>query len=294
MATVEQCEHCFTNASNTYEKKLFKCGFSGCRLNSKSLCFACGTTSHQNNPKVFNHEFAQDFIYNKQIQAQNKKTIMKYDTTTSNANNATKKAVGMGGLMSVGAYQVQMHGTLTQFGKNVTCGIQVALCIYECGYELKRYHDGTISGKECTRLIARSITANSAAAGGAIGGAFVGGAMGGLPGCIIGGIIGGVGGDNLSRLVFDKIWEKEDKIWEKEDEKDQENDINEALKIFGFIKLNMRNVLKAAEFNAEELQKRYYDYALKSHPDTKYGTPEKFKEVLKNYNILLGVLQRKN
>eukprot|EP01084_Bolivina_argentea_P098221 176527_1 len=224
MATVEQCEHCFTNASNTYEKKLFKCGFSGCRLNSKSLCFACGTTSHQNNPKVFNHEFAQDFIYNKQIQAQNKKTIMKYDTTTSNANNATKKAVGMGGLMSVGAYQVQMLQTLkelgiknglkelskdawnlTKFGKGVTCGIQAALCIYECGYELKRYHDGTISGKECTRLIARSITANSAAAGGAIGGAFVGGAMGGLPGCIIGGIIGGVGGDNLSRLVFDKI-----------------------------------------------------------------------------------------
>eukprot|EP00483_Globobulimina_turgida_P002581 UN02585 len=299
-STVNRCQHCFLDAQNTAEKQLFVCGVSGCRVQWKSLCFTCGTVSH-GNKNVFNHVFGHNSL---QIQAQYKKTIVKYDSTTSNTNNVKKKGVAMGGLMAVGAYQVGMlkaakefgvkealkkfskdGWNLTKFGKNVTGGIQIALCVWECGNELHRYNNGIISGKECSRLIVRSITANSAAFGGAIGGAAFGGAIGGLPGCIVGGIVGGMAGDLGSRFIFDKIWEKED-------EKDQEKDINEALHFFRFIGLTMDNVSKAPEFNREELQKEYHLLALKSHPDSKYGTPEKFEQVLHKYNILLGVLKK--
>eukprot|EP00483_Globobulimina_turgida_P010303 UN10323 len=221
-AMVHQCNNCYIDAKDTNEKQLFVCGVDQCRIQWRSLCMNCGETTHTNS-NVFNHKFG---CRGRQLQSQYAKTIMKYKTTTSNANNATKKAVILGSRATVKTIQLGMLKAIkelgmkegikkftkkgwhfTKYGKKAMGVIQVALCVWECGYELKRYNDETISGKECARLITRSITANSAAFAGALGGAAICGAFGGLPGAALGGVIGGVMGDLGTRYLFDPfIW----------------------------------------------------------------------------------------
>eukprot|EP01084_Bolivina_argentea_P172647 299062_1 len=120
----------------------------------------------------------------------------------------------------------------------------------------------------------------------------IGGPIGAIIGGILGGIIGGLVGAKAGRSAFEHF-SPDDFIYT--EQKKKEEDTRAALRLFGWMDINVINDEK--RFNENTIRKEYRRLAKQYHPDRNGGTPEShanFHTLNASLGCLLALVRKKN
>eukprot|EP01084_Bolivina_argentea_P056237 102962_1 len=276
MASISSCICCLITSE---EDKIYRCAFVDCPHSDKHLCNLCGQAVHRN---ISDHHFSAtknciDFTTTHKEPLLSNEKPKNDGKKNPNCMSNDKAKINVWSKVKGYATYISTIASTNSYGASITAGLKIAKIGYDYSENKIIDENDNIDPEEAGRLVLKTAVVTAATLGCSSAAAIIIPITGpaGIPIYVGYGILGSI----LSSKMFEKYLPNST-------EKRKQLKLT-ALSVFNVFEEDIKN---QDIFNKKSIEKKYKKLTKLYHPDTKYGSKQKFQTLEVYHRIVLSLL----